>query len=86
MINYSGYTLEWERKNQPNTKKDINLNNATLTYTVRDLDPTTKYTIYIYGKTGKGNGKASSADFESGVPPGKILCVKDYGIKKDQKN
>jgi hypothetical protein len=37
---------------------------------VRDLDPTTKYTIYIYGKTSKGPGKMSSADFESGVPPG----------------
>ncbi|CAG2244562.1 SDK [Mytilus edulis] len=80
----TGYTLLWEKKNQNKTRKDINLSNTTLTYTVRDLDPTTKYTIYIYGKTSKGAGKNSSADFESGVPPERPGAPYNLGISDIQ--
>ena len=80
----TGYTLLWEKKSQTASRKDINLSNTTLTYTVRDLDPTTKYTIYIYGKTSKGPGKMSSADFESGVPPERPGTPYNLGISDIQ--
>lgn len=32
--------------------------------------PTTNYTIYLFARTAKGHGAVSSADIESGVPPG----------------
>lgn len=36
--------------------------------------PTTNYTIYLFARTAKGAGAVSSADIESGVPPGVFQC------------
>lgn len=64
-----GYTLQWEQKNKTPTKQEVNLNNGATSYTIRNLMPTTNYTIYLFAKTAKGSGAVSSADIESGVPP-----------------
>lgn len=40
--------------------------------------PTTNYTIYLFAKTAKGPGAVSSADIESGVPPGVSQGLTDF--------
>lgn len=40
--------------------------------------PTTNYTIYLFAKTAKGHGAVSSADIESGVPPGVSQGLTDF--------
>lgn len=67
---FLGYTLQWEQKNKTPTKQEVNLNEGTTSYTIRNLMPTTNYTIYLFARTAKGAGAVSSADIESGVPPG----------------
>ncbi|XP_061168000.1 protein sidekick-2-like [Saccostrea echinata] len=64
-----GYTLQWEQKNKTPTKQQVQLNQGTTSYTIRNLMPTTNYTIYLFARTAKGAGAISSADIESGVPP-----------------
>ncbi|XP_078319648.1 protein sidekick-like isoform X2 [Crassostrea virginica] len=64
-----GYTLQWEKKKQTPEKKEVNLNEGTTSYTIRNLQPSTNYTIYLFARTAKGSGEVSSADIESGVPP-----------------
>jgi hypothetical protein len=71
---FVGYTLKWEQKIR-NIAKEVNLTEGTTSYTIRNLMPTTNYTIYLFGRTAKGSGAVSSADIESGVPPGGPLLI-----------
>lgn len=75
---FIGYTLQWEQKNKTPTKQEVNLNNGATSYTIRNLMPTTNYTIYLFAKTAKGPGAVSSADIESGVPPGVSQGLTDF--------
>lgn len=67
------YKVEWEVKDQVNTRNHQELNPTLTSYTVRGLSPSTKYTIYVSAQTSKGYGPAKSADVESGVPPGRSM-------------
>ena len=60
------------KTNIPDVKETRNLSPSTLSYTISDIQATTKYTISVFAFTGKGPGPSISADIESGVPPGKL--------------
>ncbi|KAK7506394.1 hypothetical protein BaRGS_00002506 [Batillaria attramentaria] len=64
-----GYILDYEKKNQPDTRESFDLPAELTYYTVQDLVPITNYTIYVAAKTAKGTGEWVSADIQSGVPP-----------------
>ncbi|ESO89015.1 hypothetical protein LOTGIDRAFT_106770, partial [Lottia gigantea] len=64
-----GYTILYEKKNQTDTRKQIDLPATLNSYTIQNLIPVTKYTIYVYASTKKGPGPSVYADIESGVPP-----------------
>ncbi|XP_048761303.2 protein sidekick-2-like isoform X2 [Ostrea edulis] len=81
--NLLGYTLKWEQKIR-NITKEVNLNEGTTSYTIRNLMPTTNYTIYLYARTAKGNGAVSSADIESGVPPERPKPPEQLGVSDVQ--
>ena len=53
-------------------KETQNLSASTLSYTIHNIQATTKYTISVFAFTGKGPGPSISADIEPGVPPGKL--------------
>ena len=80
MLLFVGYTLQWEKKKQTPEKKEVNLNEGTTSYTIRNLQPSTNYTIYLFARTAKGSGEVSSADIESGVPPGMSKCLPISGV------
>ncbi|KAJ8305579.1 hypothetical protein KUTeg_016124 [Tegillarca granosa] len=63
------YTIMWEKKNLTTTRKKVELKPSFTYYTIQQLSPSTKYTIYVYARTGVGPGPTKSADIESGVPP-----------------
>ena len=68
----------YERKNLTDTRQTIPLPSTNLTYTITALQPMTKYTIYVYASTRKGDGPAKSADIESGVRPGMFVLMSSY--------
>ncbi|XP_050390832.2 protein sidekick isoform X1 [Patella vulgata] len=75
-----GYTLLYEKKNQSDTRQQIDLPPSLTTYTIRRLIPVTNYTIYVYASTKKGPGPSKSADIESNVPPEKPGPPRNLGI------
>ena len=70
-ISYAGYTLTYEKKGETITRVTRELGPLVTNYTISGLTATTHYTIVIYAKTRVGNGPPTSADIQSGIPPGK---------------
>ena len=68
---FLGYVLEYQKKNQPATRENVDLPGTVTSFTVRDLVPVTNYTIYVAARTRVGAGQVASADIQSGVPPGR---------------
>nr|KAG5713399.1 hypothetical protein BaRGS_024947 [Batillaria attramentaria] len=73
-----GYILDYEKKNQPDTRESFDLPAELTYYTVQDLVPITNYTIYVAAKTAKGTGEWVSADIQSGVPPSGELRQREH--------
>ena len=67
---FSGYTLTYEKKNETITKVTRELGPAVTNYTITGLTATTHYTVVISARTRVGSGPATSADVQSGIPPG----------------
>ncbi|KAL3875338.1 hypothetical protein ACJMK2_033296 [Sinanodonta woodiana] len=65
----TGYVLRYEKKNDSSTMRVVDLPQSNLSFTIYNLSPMTKYSIYVQAKTSKGSGENRSADIESGVPP-----------------
>ncbi|KAK3593323.1 hypothetical protein CHS0354_031382 [Potamilus streckersoni] len=65
----TGYVLRYEKKNDSSTMRVVELPKSNLSFTIYNLTPMTKYSIYVQAKTSKGSGENRSADIESGVPP-----------------
>lgn len=63
----------WEKKNLSTTIQRVELKPTFTYYTIQQLSPSTKYTIYVYARTAVGAGPTKSADIESGVPPGNTI-------------
>lgn len=66
----AGYVLLYEKRSQPSTQQQVDLQPGLTSFTIQNLSPVTNYTIYVAALTSKGRGQLVSADIQSGVPPG----------------
>jgi len=64
-----GYTVRYMVKDMLHTLMERNLTEASLSFYVKSLKPTTHYTFEVYAWTEVGKGEASIATIQSGVEP-----------------